>query len=236
MDFSQAIKGLENGANIDLSVLKEPRGVTRVLQFVISIVAALFLYGYEGKISIQYCDDRDLELTYSYPFRLTNIVKNATCNGTLHKVTFFEDDGFSIYAEYFLYISLASMLFCVVVMFIYVKMTSAYETDNRYPLGDFIGTMVLAVFWLFCSAAWSHGLSFLKVTTSPKVLIRYLKNADTANTMKFVSVKTSSYFGLNVSALLGCLSFFLWAADLWFLYKETPWFQGGRPEAVGSPA
>ncbi|XP_039297201.1 synaptophysin [Nilaparvata lugens] len=236
MDFSQAVKGLENGANIDLNVLKEPRGVNRVLQFIISILAALFLYSYEGKISIQYCVDRTLELTYSYPFRISTLAKNATCNGTIHKIELFEDDGFSIYAEYFLYISIASVLFCVVLMFIYVKMTSAYETDNRYPLGDFIGTMVLAVFWLFCSAAWSHGLSFLKVTTSPKVLLRTLKNIDSGDVFKFSSVKTASYFGLNVSALLGCLSFFLWAADLWFLYKETPWFQGGRSEAVGSPA
>jgi hypothetical protein len=25
--------------------------------------------------------------------------------------------------------------------------------------------------------------------------------------------------------MLGFLNFFLWASDLWFLYKETPWFK-----------
>lgn len=40
--------------------------------------------------------------------------------------------------------------------------------------------------------------------------------------------------------LLGYLNFFLWASDLWFLYKETLWFQnriggGGASSSGMSP-
>lgn len=33
--------------------------------------------------------------------------------------------------------------------------------------------------------------------------------------------------------IIGFLNFFLWASDLWFLYKETPWFQSRQN--MGSP-
>ena len=31
---------------------------------------------------------------------------------------------------------------------------------------------------------------------------------------------------LNIFQLLGFLNFFLWASNLWFVYKETHWFAG----------
>lgn len=41
-----------------------------------------------------------------------------------------------------------------------------------------------------------------------------------------------------VFQLLGYLNFFLWASDLWFLYKETIWFQNrnGVPAMASSPS
>lgn len=35
--------------------------------------------------------------------------------------------------------------------------------------------------------------------------------------------------------ILGFLNFFLWASDLWFIYKETEWFQAKQPAAAASP-
>ena len=34
------------------------------------------------------------------------------------------------------------------------------------------------------------------------------------------------FAGANSAVLLGFLNFFLWAANLWYLYKETAWFSG----------
>ena len=34
------------------------------------------------------------------------------------------------------------------------------------------------------------------------------------------------FWSLNLSS--GFLNFLLWAANLWFLYKETSWFGGGK--------
>ena len=44
---------------------------------------------------------------------------------------------------------------------------------------------------------------------------------------------SSGSFGGAVSAvLLGFLNFFLWTANLWYLYKETAWFRGGQGPMV----
>jgi len=37
--------------------------------------------------------------------------------------------------------------------------------------------------------------------------------------------------GANVSVLFGFLNFFLWASNLWFLYKETNWYKAKQDQS-----
>ncbi|XP_075218558.1 synaptophysin-like [Lycorma delicatula] len=231
MDLNEIIKSIETKGNLDLSVFKEPRGVSRVLQLVIGTLAGLAIYGYEGIETVKLCA-QTVWLTYSYPFELTRVQESVMCNKTPITLQLASDDSFSQYSEYFLFVCILSTLYCTISIIIYTKCTSTYETNDKYPLGDFIGTVVIAVLWLFASAAWTHGLSGLKLVTNPSFVQSYLVQTYRIN----IKVSNNGYFGLNVSAILGCLSFFIWASDLWFLYKETVWFQGRHGEAVGSPA
>lgn len=81
-------------------------------------------------------------------------------------------------------------------------------------------TTVLAIFWLSGSAAWSSGANALKAVTDPGIIAKLCSE---------VQVSTSSFSSLNISLLFGYLNFFLWASDLWFLYKETYWFKERQP-------
>lgn len=81
-------------------------------------------------------------------------------------------------------------------------------------------TTILAIFWLAGSAAWSNGAGALKTLTDPENL---------ASICVGCKVTTTSFSRLNTSLLLGYLNFFLWGSDLWFLYKETIWFQARQP-------
>lgn len=94
-------------------------------------------------------------------------------------------------------------------------------------------TTILAIFWLSGSAAWSNGSNALKSMTDPDDLVKVcVEGCNIANT---------GFGRLNISLLFGYLNFFLWGSDLWFLYKETIWFQGHQPGAglnggsLGSP-
>lgn len=102
-------------------------------------------------------------------------------------------------------------------------------------LQDFILTAVLAIFWLAGSIAWSNGTSGLKTVTDAVAI-----QAQCGGASK-LSVFTSSFSRLNISLLFGYLNFFLWASDLWFLYKETHWFkerqqQNGEGDGIGGGA
>lgn len=78
-------------------------------------------------------------------------------------------------------------------------------------------TTCLAIFWLSGSAAWSNGASALKSITDPIALSQACGVG--------IYIKRSGFSRLNISLLFGYLNFFLWASDLWFLYKETYWFK-----------
>lgn len=88
-------------------------------------------------------------------------------------------------------------------------------------LQDFMLTTILAIFWLSGSAAWSNGASALKAVTDATVL---------QNSCPGFTIWASGFSRLNISLLLGYLNFFLWASDLWFLYKETYWFKERQVE------
>jgi len=93
-----------------------------------------------------------------------------------------------------------------------------YQSTGLLPLGDFFLTVTLAVFWLSGSAAWANGLNGLKGTTQGIMDTTQCKDV-------CKNVLTGSFSELTISVILGFLNFFLWASDLWFLYKETPWFK-----------
>jgi len=84
----------------------------------------------------------------------------------------------------------------------------------------------LALFWLAGSSAWSNGTSALKDSTDPVMLQKICIENKQACTFQ-----TESFSKLNISLLIGFLNFFLWASGLWFLYKETVWFQGRQHNA-----
>lgn len=91
----------------------------------------------------------------------------------------------------------------------------------KIKLQDFMLTTILAIFWLSGSAAWSNGASALKTATDVTTL---------QDSCPGYTIWASGFSRLNISLLLGYLNFFLWASDLWFLYKETYWFKERQVE------
>merc|ERR1712008_203523 len=46
---------------------------------------------------------------------------------------------------------------------------------------------------------------------------------------------TGNFNKANISIIVGFLNFFLWASNLWFLYKETSWFSGSGSQQPAQP-
>ncbi|CAH1377604.1 hypothetical protein MTP99_019002 [Tenebrio molitor] len=198
--------------DFNLSAFREPRGVMRVIHFIFSICAFATISGYTGYVLFK-CKNETVKQEFEYPFQLyyPNI-SVSTCTYSIM-------GDYSSDAKYFVATGVLAMLYSLAISIVYIKFDNMYKSNNQLPLIDFIITVIFGVLWLSSSAAWANGLSGLKSATEPIVK----PDCD-------CNITTSNFSTLNISVIFGFLNFFLWAADLWFLYKETTWFQGNQPQ------
>uniref|UniRef100_A0A0K8TRD2 Putative conserved plasma membrane protein n=1 Tax=Tabanus bromius TaxID=304241 RepID=A0A0K8TRD2_TABBR len=192
--------------NYSLAAFSEPRGVMRIFQFIFAICAFATTSTFSTTVV---CDSETL-FTANYPFSFVGSCKNNTQTIPL---------DVSSDAQFFVATGVLSLMYCIFIIAVYALLDDFYRSKSEVPLADFMLTVILAIFWLSGSAAWSNGTVELKRVTNPQTLIEFC-------TCEKASV--TSFSKLNTSLVLGFLNFFLWASDLWFLYKETIWFQG-RP-------
>uniref|UniRef100_A0A6P7H936 Synaptophysin-like protein 2 n=1 Tax=Diabrotica virgifera virgifera TaxID=50390 RepID=A0A6P7H936_DIAVI len=194
--------------DFNLAVFQEPRGVMRIVQFIFSICGFATITGYTGYINVV-CGTLTKH-TFVYPFEV--IIQNISSKCSIDIVGDFSSD-----AKFFVTTGVLSMLYSLAIMVVYTKLDKMYKSNPKIPLIDFVITVIMAVLWLSSSAAWANGLTGLKTDTT-------LDSSKCQN----CTITTSSYTTLNISVIFGFLNFFLWASDLWFLYKETSWFQGNQ--------
>ncbi|PSN40418.1 hypothetical protein C0J52_09274 [Blattella germanica] len=159
--------------------------------------------------------------------QLDHVPSQEACNRTepMHLIGDFSSD-----AQFFVATGVLSFLYCIGIAIVYIMFDAMYQSNGLLPLADFFLTVTLAVFWLSGSAAWANGLNGLKGTTSNlKLTSQCLPDFCT-------SIVVGSHSELTISVILGFLNFFLWASDLWFLYKETPWFKLKQGTGVNTAA
>jgi len=173
----------------------------------------------------------------SYPFRLDHDKPvNVTC---LKNETSWEQlaGDFSSDAQFFVFTGVLSFLGTMACLVVYLFFPEMYFSENKKaPMFDFVFTVIVAVFWLSASAAWANGVVGMKYEANPDNWIfssptSVCHLADTKKPVKTfvkrcVTVSAGHFAKANVSIILGFLNFFLWASNLWFLYKETSWFSG----------
>lgn len=211
--------------DLNLSVFQEPRGVMRILQLIFTISAFASISGYGGSVNFK-CETLNTTYTFDfdYPFKLLLNKQDLNPGGSQCHPTVTINGDFSSDAQFFVATGVLAMLYAIGIIIVYTKLDNLYKTNNQVPLLDFVLTVVFAVLWLSSSAAWANGLSGLKQVTSAEALAW---NGTSDNCTKCHSY-TSSFSTLNISVVLGFLNFFLWGSDLWFVYKETAWFQGNQ--------
>jgi len=245
--------------NLDLEVLKEPRGFIRCLQWFFAMLAFATLAGFSTQLSFDIiCREKELPITHitsliNYPFRLDQNPPHKFGDSPPCGVTFGEDvknqditfpGNFASDAQFFVFTGVISWLYCFVSIGMYVLYSTLYmDKEKKYPKIDFLITGLLAMFWLAGSAAWANGLTGLKLVSNPDnwiwnshyqfaaICYRTEHDPPTYSYTKIgqcVATDRGHFGGANVSVLLGFLNFFLWACNLWFLYKETNWFTGGQ--------
>ncbi|XP_069833704.1 synaptophysin-like protein 1 [Dendropsophus ebraccatus] len=212
-----------SGLQLNLSPLKEPLGFIKVLEWFFAIFSFATCGGYSGKTSVNVsCKTNTtlngtIEATFTYPFRLNNVLFVGTGKFCEDKLPEWHLTGdYSSSAEFYVTIAVFAFLYCMGALVLYLGFGHLYQDNKKLPLIDFFITIIFAFMWLVSSSAWAKGLTDIKHVTSPNTI------ADYCNEHYLCTPGSESRMGsLNISVAFGFLNLILWAGNAWFVYKET---------------
>ncbi|XP_063811276.1 synaptophysin-like protein 2 [Pseudophryne corroboree] len=210
--------------------LEEPLGFIKLLEWLFAIFAFGTCGSYSGEtaavvmcaVSDTQTDTDLISVAFSYPFRLyRQRYEMPACADIERRVLHLSGD-FSAPAEFFVTLSVFAFLYSMVALVIYLVFHERYTHIRRVPIVDLCVTGGFAFLWLVAASAWGKGLMDVKLATHPSSLLSSMPVCQ--STTATCSASITPYFGLaNISVLFGFLNFFIWAANVWFVFKETAW-------------
>ncbi|XP_034304911.2 synaptoporin isoform X2 [Magallana gigas] len=185
------------------------------------------------------CSDAIMEkVDIAYPFDIQNSyfttpLCNRTSNPDGTKVYLLEGSRSS--AEFYVFFGVMVFLYCIAALVVYLFFEELYRRSNVWSIVDFVISAVITLLWLISSSAWAQGLVNLKYYTDLKKCGLF-DTITTCSTDNCVQTEFPNFGSLNASVIFGFLNMLVWGGNLWFLYKETPWFQNrseGTPQGTG---
>ncbi|XP_006006047.1 synaptophysin-like protein 1 [Latimeria chalumnae] len=223
---------------LNFSLIKEPLGFIKILEWIFAIFAFATCGGYSDKselsITCKEGANSTVSAAFSYPFRLNKVLLKLdptfVCNQTVASTYLVGD--FSSSAEFFVTLAVLAFLYCIGALVFYVGYLHLYREARRGPKIDFIITVLFACLWLISSSAWAKGLTDVKQSTNPSNIILSLKIC-TNVAVTCTTLYSASMGKLNVSVMFGFLNVILWGGNAWFVYKETNWHT--PPQSTSTP-
>lgn len=229
-------------------VIKEPRGMIRIVQLVFAILAFATTSGFDTTTSFtQSCRPaiignrpEQIKISYSveYPFKFKdqyiNVWQDCKSNKTVPKDY---DMEFSSSAQFYVATGVLSFLYTIACLVLYIFGTRHYETNPLIPVIDLVASGVLAIFWLSGACAWAAGVSDVKYYTDPKHLWSKLDFCKQNQTSPENCIEDSpgKWASLNISLIFGFANVFLWGASMWFVFKETSFHRKPTPDQMTTP-
>ena len=172
---------------MDLTLLKEPLGFIRFLEWVFAIAAFATCANFttQTKYQIQCkaandglngsdsCFNIRVKQQIRYPFNLDDIPHDLI---NMHTNTNFSDNctldtsenihhpgDYHFNAELFVLTGVLSWIVATAYLLVYACWPHLYVSSNsKAPIADFCTALMIAVFWLVASSVWAHGLIGLK--------------------------------------------------------------------------
>ncbi|KAI6181179.1 Cytochrome b-c1 complex subunit Rieske, mitochondrial [Aphelenchoides besseyi] len=130
-------------------------------------------------------------------------------------------------SRFFGFVALVSIVFVIVMLFVYLCKWGVYAGDDRVPKLDLIITLVIAVGWFLATWIWWGATNGLEDATDPNHVRDKFKKLRFCDSTKedcdFYSY--AAYAPLTVSIIAGFACLILFGTNVWFVYKETSWFR-----------
>jgi len=218
-----------------LGIFKEPRGLIRLLQFIFAIFAFATACNGSSSLSINVNGQPDgITASWSYPYNLENTPINTKVPLGI-PITISSANDVKPSAEFFVFTGVTSMILSLAFVVVYVLLDRQYRNDERFPLVDFVVTIIWAIFWIAGSSAWAKGVSNIRSQTSATKIVE--RTGLCRPGMQCVESYSGTYANIIVSVIFGFLNFILWAGCAWFVYKETKFFKSrtAQQQPQGQP-
>ncbi|EDO44392.1 predicted protein [Nematostella vectensis] len=226
----------------NFNIFKEPRGFIKVIELFIAIFAFATTVGYRGNYGYNaLCTDKTnktvtqhVSVDFSYTFDEARVYVDQP-NGfkCVNVSQYTQPLNYKSESEYFVFVGTTCFLYAIGAALYYTffedQVKDSTSTDIgicSLPVVDFAVSVLYVIFWFTASIAWAAGLSGLKNATQVGVNVALSTNCRTPNVCN--NLTGATFAALNVSVLLGFLNCVVWAFNLWFLFKETPWHSPRR--------
>nr|CAH8855963.1 unnamed protein product [Trichobilharzia regenti] len=199
-------------------VFKEPRGFMKLIEIFIAISAFATTCDFSTSVQLEYqCLNKSTETwsaKFTYPFSIDSIIiPNCENSETKHMY-----GNYASAAQFYVFVGVLTMLISVGVCVLYIYFHDRYLSDPRFSKYEFIMSILLVIFWFAASCAWADNVQQFKKYTSEDRICNEIEHPVTCHVKE-----QATYGGLNASLIFGFTNVALWAAGLWFIWKETPW-------------
>lgn len=228
------------GLQLNLTILKEPKGMIRVIQVIFAILAFASTSSFDTKSVVQVAcpaenpnGGKSVETVYSkisysieYPFKFesTAILEKYNCSKNIPMIQQKFPMDFSSSAQFFVATGVLALLYSGAAVVFYSTRGHQYATNPLLPVIDLAFTVILAVFWIAGTSAWALGVSDLKYYTHPRYLNNHIYICKDSSALCSAE-ETGNWAPLNVSLLCGFTNAFVWSMCCWFIFKETQFHQ-----------
>jgi hypothetical protein len=116
----------------------------------------------------------------------------------------------------------------LVALYVYLFKWGVYAGDDRVPKLDLIITCIIGIWWCVATWIWWRATNDLERVTDKNTIANRFKAGDFCgknfwDKCDFESYAAYSTLTVSVIAGFGCM--ILWAANIYYVYKETTWFK-----------
>ncbi|KAG8508479.1 Synaptophysin-like protein 1 [Galemys pyrenaicus] len=193
---------------LNLNPLKEPLGFIKVLEWIASIFAFATCGGFKGKTEFlvscppKVSENKTITATFAYPFRLNQVSFQATPPGNVCDVPWENQvliGDFSSSAQFYVTFAVFVFLYCIAALLLYIGYTNLYRDSRKFPMIDFVVTLVATFLWLVSTSAWAKALTDIKIVTGHTIVQELKPCHNQGVTCHFGSV--TSMGSLNVSVV-----------------------------------
>nr|CAD2184161.1 unnamed protein product [Meloidogyne enterolobii] len=213
---------------IDFEQLKMPIGFIRLLEAVFCLIVFAAFHGWQFDLDIK-CGpptkkNQTERATYEYHSLDISGYKVHRCNDSDTEVFLFKDD-FGSGTDFYSYLIPLSLFLTTGMLLFYIFSYGVYASDDRLPILDLTVTALLAVFWMFGTLFFSISARRIEEATKPENVNATLAAIDICGGRKCEYTSYSVHATLAIASLAGVGLFILFTGNIWYIYKETPYFR-----------